>query len=129
MQGPELSSKRHPPQNTSASSSPYSAGSWKSQLPRRISFCSNRQHVAMGSLDDDVLMGNAAVVSAGAQAIVAVRLVARRDVEGVAAVAVAADGRQAIGAQLAGNPAAGSQGVLQPSESVTKHSPPWITWP
>ena len=36
------------------------------------------------------------------------------DVEGVAAVAVAAGGREPIGAQLFGNPAARGQGVLQP---------------
>ena len=51
-------------------------------------------HMAMGCLDDAVLMGHTAVVAAGAQAVVAAEcLVARRDVEGVAAVAVAAGGR------------------------------------
>ncbi len=41
-------------------------------------------------------------------------LVARRNVEGVAAVAVAAGGRLPISAQLVGNPDTGSQGGLQP---------------
>ena len=42
------------------------------------------------------------------------RLVTGGDVEGVAAVAVAAGGREPIGAQLLGHPAASGQGVLQP---------------
>ena len=47
--------------------------------------------MAMGCLDDAVLMGHAAVVAAGGKAVVAAnRLVARGDVEGVAAIAVAA---------------------------------------
>lgn len=80
--------------------------------------------MAMGCLDDAVLMGHATVIAAGAQAVVAAeRLVAGRDVEGVAAVTVAAGGRQAISAQFFGHPTAGSQGVLKPSERATKLSP------
>ena len=71
-------------------------------------------HVAMGCLDDAVLMGHAAVVAAGGKAVMgAKRLVTRGDVEGVAAIAVAAGGREPIGAQLPGYPTAGGQGVLQ----------------
>ena len=71
-------------------------------------------HMAVRCLDDPVLMGHPAVVATGAQAVVsAERLVARGDVEGVAAVPVAAGGREPISAQFLGHPTAGSQGVLQ----------------
>jgi hypothetical protein len=50
--------------------------------------------MAMGSLDDAVLIGDAAVVATGAQALVAAEgLVARFDAEGLAAVTVATGGR------------------------------------
>jgi hypothetical protein len=49
--------------------------------------------MAMRCLDDAVLMGDSAVVAAGGKAVVGAEgLVARGDVEGVAAVAVAAGG-------------------------------------
>ena len=72
-------------------------------------------HMAVRGLNDAVLMGHAAVVAAGGQPVMgAERLVAGGDVKGVAAVPVAAGGREPIGAQLLWHPAAGGQGVLQP---------------
>jgi hypothetical protein len=71
-------------------------------------------HMAVVTLDDAVLMGHAAVVAAGGQAVVRAQgLVAGGDVEGIAAVSVAAGSRKPIGTQLFGHPAAGSQAVLQ----------------
>jgi hypothetical protein len=58
-------------------------------------------HMAVRCLDDAVFVSHTAVVAAGAQAVVsAERLVARGDIEGVAAIAVAAGSREPIGAQL-----------------------------
>jgi len=72
-------------------------------------------HMAVRCFDDAVLMGHAAVVATGAQAEVgAERLVAGVDVEGVAAIAVAAGGREPIGAQLPWHTTAGGKGVLDP---------------
>ena len=48
-------------------------------------------HMAVRCLDDAVLVSHTAVVATGAQAVVAAkRLVARGDIDGVAAIAVAA---------------------------------------
>ena len=71
-------------------------------------------HMAVRGLDDAVLMGHPPVVPAGAQAVVGAKgLVAGCDVEGVAAVTVAAGGREPIGAQLSGHTTTGRQGVLE----------------
>jgi hypothetical protein len=56
-------------------------------------------HMAVRGLENAVLMGNTAVVTAGGKAVVSAEgLVAGGDVEGIAAVTVAAGGREPIGA-------------------------------
>ena len=71
-------------------------------------------HMAVRCLDDAVLVSHTAVVTAGRKPVMGTeRLVARGDVEGIAAVPVAAGSREPIGAQLPWHTTAGGQGVLE----------------
>ena len=70
--------------------------------------------VPVGALDRAVLMGDAAVVAGGDHAQVGAELaIAAGEVLGVAAVAVAEAGTQAVGAVLRRHPTAKGESVLQ----------------
>jgi hypothetical protein len=71
-------------------------------------------HMAVRCLNDAVLVSHTAVVTAGRKPVMGTeRLVARGDVEGIAAIAVAAGSREPIGAQLPWHTTAGGQGILE----------------
>ena len=83
--------------------------------------------VPVWALDRAVLVGDATVVAGGDHTKMGAEFaITTRVVAGVAAVAVAETGTEAVGAVLRRHPAAEGQGVLQ-RFWATKLSPPWIT--